>query len=100
MRKQQTIADVIATRRPCGGGCGGLLDVGAVPGTNCAACVLHAREEAQKLVVTDAMRLAVKAEQCSLRGHSFDTVVEGLGNPVLVICTQCERSWAVQSWGR
>lgn len=97
MRRQQTVAEVAATRHPCGGGCGGLIEVGATRGTNCSACRNRVTQQAETLVVTDAMRRAVRTEQCAFDGHSLDTIVEGMtGVPVLVVCSHCERSWAVK----
>lgn len=50
--------------------------------------------------VTDEMRRAVAAEQCTRLGHSFDEVVEmGTGNPVRLLCGCCGRSWHVAGAG-
>jgi hypothetical protein len=52
-------------------------------------------EGQRSLVVTDEMRQAVRAEQCSFHGHSYDAIVAGTGEPVRFVCSQCGGSWSV-----
>ncbi len=49
------------------------------------------------VTVTDEMRRAVRAEEC-VHGHSFETICAfNSGDPVRLVCTNCERSWNVQT---
>lgn len=46
--------------------------------------------------ITPEMRQAIRVEQCTYNGHTFDVLVAlGVG-PVQVLCTNCGEVWAVE----
>lgn len=50
--------------------------------------------DAEELVVTPAMRNAVRREGCKLNGHSYDVITSfGSAEPSFVICANCGVSW-------
>lgn len=52
---------------------------------------------AEEIVVTEAMRKAVRAEECRLQGrHDFDIVVSMEGEPTIVHCARCGEHWNVE----
>lgn len=48
------------------------------------------------LIVTDAMREAVRREECSLGGHDFNVIVNAGDDPTAVVCARCGRTWHVR----
>jgi hypothetical protein len=48
-----------------------------------------------KIVVTEAMRRAVYADECLHDGHLYDVIIEYSGEPVRLNCQRCELSWHV-----
>jgi hypothetical protein len=52
--------------------------------------------EEPRYTLKEAERELAKRE-CGIYGHTFDvTVTTGSGNPRIVVCTRCSRTWTVQ----
>jgi hypothetical protein len=49
----------------------------------------------EDLVVTDAMRRAVRREECDVGGHTFDVMTTDDGSPIILKCARCGRGWNV-----
>lgn len=49
-----------------------------------------------EIPVTDSMRRAVRREECTQHGHTYDVIIEMLHeDPTALICTCCGKSWLV-----
>lgn len=51
---------------------------------------------AEPVIITPAMRDAVRREECLAHGHSFSEVVQfGCLAPQLVMCNHCGSTWRI-----
>lgn len=48
-----------------------------------------------KIVVTEAMRRAVYADDCLLDGHQYDIIISLDGEPANLVCRRCGATWHV-----
>jgi hypothetical protein len=49
----------------------------------------------EDLVVTNAMRQAVRREECDMGGHTFDVITGSDGVPLTLVCGRCGQGWNV-----
>ncbi|MFD9947719.1 hypothetical protein ACFWYW_56775 [Nonomuraea sp. NPDC059023] len=47
------------------------------------------------MIDMDEARAALAREQCAGHGHTFETIVNGMGDPTQLFCSCCGKAWQI-----